>query len=125
MALFSPFSPPGQGRDSVWLFMSMWESVRGCSETHQPSLLPGLGWAEVPVIGSVLSYIHARTRKRSHTIKNPSQSSKDRGEDSVARQIWKMRCVPHNSCQQFDRCLSGTSNPRNVQQLRASDIMLN
>lgn len=75
MALFSPFSPPGQGRDSVWLFMSVWESERGCSETHQPSLLRGLGWAEVPVIGSVLSYIHARARSRkpSHTIKNPSQ----------------------------------------------------
>lgn len=42
-----------------------------------------------------------------HTIKNPSQSGKDRGEDTVARQIWKMRCVSHNSCQQFDRCFSG------------------
>lgn len=113
MALFSPLSPPGQGRDSVWLFMSVWESERGCSETHQPSLLRGLGWAEVPVIGSVLSYIHAHahTRKRSHTIKNPSQSCKDRGEDSVARQIWKMRCASHNSCQQFDRCLSGIETP--------------
>lgn len=67
------FSPPGQGRDSVWLFMSVWESKRGCSETYQSSLLRGLGWDEVPVIGSVLSYtrIHARTRKRSNTIKNP------------------------------------------------------
>lgn len=67
-ALFSPFSPPGQGRDSVWLFMSVWESKRGCGETHQPSLLRGLGWAEVPVIGSVLSYIymhmHAQTLLR-------------------------------------------------------------
>lgn len=87
--------------------MSVWESERGCSETHQPLFVARAGLAEVPVIGSVLSYIHARTRKRSHTIKNPSQSYKDRGEDSVARQIWKMRFASHNSCQQFDRCLSG------------------
>lgn len=79
MALFSPFSPPGQGRDSVWLFMSVWESERGCSETHQPSLLRGLGWAEVPVIGSVLSYIHAhaRSRKRSHTpLRTPPRAAR-------------------------------------------------
>ncbi len=108
MALFSLFSPPGQGRYCVWLFMSVWESERGCCETYQSSLLRRLSWDEVPVIGLVLSYtcIHARTCELSHTIKNPSQSRKDRGEDCVARQIWKMRCASHNSCQQFDRCLS-------------------
>lgn len=87
MALFSPFSPPGQGRHSVWLFMSVWESERGCSECHHPSLLRGLGWdgmdwAKLPVIGAVLSNIHACTRKCSQTIKNPSQTCNHRGEDS-------------------------------------------
>lgn len=46
MALFSPFSPPGQGRHSVWLFMSVWESELGAAAKPTiPSLLRGLGWA--------------------------------------------------------------------------------
>lgn len=45
MALFSPFSPPDHGREFEWLFMSVWDCDRGCSETHQPSLFcEGRAW---------------------------------------------------------------------------------
>lgn len=89
------------------LYGYLWACGRARGAAVKPtSPLCCEGWAKVPVIGSVLSYIHARTHKCSHTIKNSSQSCKDRREDSVARQIWKMRCAAHNSCQQFDRCLS-------------------
>lgn len=122
LSFFSPW--PGQR-----LCMVIYECVgeqEGLQWNPPASLLQGLGWAEVPVIGLVLSYIHAhaRIRKCSHTIKNPSLSCKDRGEDSVARQIWKMRCASHNRCQQFDRCLSGIKNPWNFQKLEAIDIIL-
>lgn len=78
------FSLSGQGRDSVWLFMSMWVSKKGCGETHQPPFFSE-GWAEVPVIG--LSLSNTQTFSHSHSIGNPSRGCKDRGEDSVARQI--------------------------------------
>lgn len=59
-------------------------SKRGCGETHQPPFFCE-GWAEVPVIG--LSLSHTQTFSHSHSISNPSRGCKDRGEDSVARQI--------------------------------------
>lgn len=69
--------------------MHVWERERGCGEAHQP--LCCKGWAEVPVIGSVLSCMHT------HSIRNPSQSCKDREEDSVARQSWKMRFASYDT----------------------------
>lgn len=66
MALFSPFSPPGQGRDSLCMviYERVGEREGAAVKPTSPLCCDGLGWAEVPVIGSVLSYIHAHARSR-------------------------------------------------------------
>lgn len=93
----------------AWLFMS----VRGCSGTPAAPLCAEgcLGLSCLSLV-LVLSCIRARTYYR-----EPLPEVRGRGgKDAVARQIRgkkkkgrkKTRCASHNSCQEFDRCFTGT-----------------
>lgn len=57
---FLSLSSPGQGRDCVWLFMSVWESERVCGETHRPLLLLGLRW--LSLVRFYYTHMHASAR---------------------------------------------------------------
>lgn len=100
LSLFLPLA----GAETPYGYLWACGRVRGAAlKPTSPLCWERRGWAEGPVTGLVLSYIHAHAR--THTIKNSSQSCNDRGEDSVARQIWWMRYTSHKSISR----LMGTS----------------
>lgn len=87
-----------QGRDSVWLFMSMWVSKRGCRETHQPSLFFVMAW--LSLVWVCHTNKHSLTRTLSRT---PTKTARTEERTLLRGKFWKLRCTLHKCCQQCDR----------------------
>lgn len=92
--------------------MVIYERAGRQRNPSSPSLCGGLARPELPVIGAVLSCIRARTYYREPL---PEVRGRRGGKTLLrgrfgrgGRERQKTRCASHNSCQEFDRCSTGT-----------------